>query len=119
MEIKMKTGELVQAFEAVQELAKMKLRPRAAFQIALLVSKMMEPVKVFEAQRKTIIETYGVREGDNISIPPAKLPEAQRLLDEVISTEITLSVDPIQVDSLGDIDVTPALMMSLQQFFVV
>lgn len=118
--IKIKTGELMSAVYALQDLAQQKMPVKGAYAVSRLLMKLTPDFEAAEAQRVEIIKSVSPAgpEGADIRLENGT-PEFKQFLDQfaqVTDTEIEVSIFRLDLDHLGDIAIAPATLVKLDPF---
>lgn len=114
MEHKCKLRELVDASQALRELADTRLRGSTAFLIARIVRVVNIELDSFDAGRKAIFEKFGVAEGQEVG--PDQKVEAEAEFGKLLDTELTLTFEPVPIELLNDVEIKPSVLVDLGRF---
>jgi len=106
-------GELVQAEEALQRLIEVKLPAKQAYHVAKLVRLIKAETQHYHAQREEAIRDLGdaTADGLEVRVPPDKMPEFLKRLNELFSVETRIDWPPLALADLPDI--TPGDLLRL------
>lgn len=107
MSITLKMTELLPSFEALVELTTVKMKMKAALRVSLMVKECTPIIESFEQQRQRLRDE--IKGGKS-------LESAQAELDEVSAMDVTINAEPIPVDLLEDIEISPLLLLQLSVF---
>jgi hypothetical protein len=99
--------ELLPSFEALVELTTVKMKMKAALRVSLMVKECTPIIESFEQQRQRLRDE--IKGGKS-------LESAQAELDEVSAMDVTINAEPIPVDLLEDIEISPLLLLQLSVF---
>ena len=97
---------------------------RAAFKVARLIRELDKENEMFDKQRIDIVTRYAKRdengnvmEQDNqILIDDDKMEEFQNEFNSLLETEVAVNAEKLDIDDLGDIELTPRQTMDLEKF---
>jgi hypothetical protein len=106
-------GELVQAEEALQRLAEVKLPAKQAYHVAKLVRLIKAETQHYHAQREEAIRELGdaTADGSEIRVPPDKMPEFMKRLNELFTVETRIDWTPLSVADLPEITAADLLRL--------
>lgn len=107
MSITLKLTELVPSFDALLQLANIKMKMKAALKVSLLIKECTPILESFEQQRQRLRDSIG--EGKS-------LESAQAEFDEVGAMDVMVNAEPIPVSFLDDIEISPILLLQLSPF---
>ena len=118
--MKLKLSQLVNAQNALSTLAIQRVVASTSFRIARNLKVVASEMELYEAQRKALLDKYGVLSADKTRYQfengnGEKFNEEFRAL---LDTEIDTSITPILMDDLGDVKMTPGEMLVLEWMFV-
>lgn len=123
--IEITLSELMDSASVMQELAKKPMKTKAAFQTARLMREIEKEYSLFQESRKGLIDKYADKdengepkadENGNYTVPKENIEEFNKELKEMLDQTLSLNVEPISLEDLGDADFTPADMMLLAPF---
>lgn len=123
--IEITLSELMDSASVMQELAKKPMKTKAAFQTARLMREIEKEYSLFQESRKGLIDKYADKdengepkadENGNYTVPKENIEEFNKELKEMLDQTLSLNVEPISIEDLGDADFTPADMMLLAPF---
>jgi len=123
--IEITLSELMDSASVMQELAKKPMKTKAAFQTARLMREIEKEYSLFQESRKGLIDKYADKdengapkadENGNYTVPKESIEEFNKELKEMLDQTLSLNVEPISIEDLGDADFTPADMMLLAPF---
>jgi hypothetical protein len=107
-------GELVQAEDALQRLIEVKLPAKQAYHVAKLVRLVKAETQHYHSQREEAIRELGVsspEHPDEIRVPPDKMPEFVKRLNELYSVETKIDWTPLALADLPDITAADLLRL--------
>lgn len=118
--IKIKTGELMAAVYALQDLAQQRMPVKGAYAVSRLLMKLTPDFEAAEAQRVEIIKSVAKAGPDGADILLEKgTPEFNQFLGQftqVTDTEIEVPIFRLDLEHLGDIAIAPATLVKLDPF---
>lgn len=123
--INVKISSLLNSTEALQKLAGADLKAKLAWQVARLLKAAEAELQSFNETRMTLIKKYGEKDAEgelitdekgNCKIPPEVIDTFTTELNELINTEVEISVNKISIDDLENISFTPSEMTLLEDF---
>ncbi len=114
MEIKVRLSDIVNAQGALNELGTQRLVARAGLQIGRALRVVSAELETFNKTRQVLIEKHGGIANPQTNRYDFKDEAAfNREFQDLLATEITLSVDKIKVDDLADCKIQIATMLAL------
>jgi len=99
-------GELVEAEDALTRLLEVKLSPQLAYSVATVMRTVKAETQHYHRQREVLIKELGEpvpNTPDMIRVRDAAVPEFLRRHAELIAVEATITVRPLQLETLPDI----------------
>ena len=123
--ITVKISDLLNSTEVLQKLAGTELKAKLAWQVGRLLKAADKEIQEFNETRMNLIKKYGEKdesgelvtdEGGNCKIVESNVVEFQNELNELINTEIEINANPLKIESLEDLDFTPAEMSNLEPY---
>ncbi|MEM3091778.1 MAG: hypothetical protein QXD05_01455 [Candidatus Pacearchaeota archaeon] len=118
MEITIK--QLIESAESLAILAQKDMPIKTSYKLGKLLNKIREELKLYEEQRNNLIKKYGkdigggnyqIDENDEEAINKFKKEH-----EELINLTVNIEYEPISLDSLGDIKISPMHMANLDLF---
>ncbi len=123
--IEVSLTELIDSISVMQELGQKPMKPKVAFQVARLLREIEKEYSLFQNQRTELINKYGARDetGElkrddkgNYSVDRENIEAFNTDLKELLNQTLTLNVEAIMLNDLGEINITPNEMLLLQPF---
>lgn len=123
--IQVTLNDILNNAEVFREISAKTLPVKTAFKVARLIRELDKENATFDESRRKIIEKYAEREESgeikqtsegNIVIQPDKIEECNREMIELLNTTIDINADKLNIDALGDIELTPTQMLGLEAF---
>lgn len=125
--------QLIASVEALNQLLQLSLPAKAAFRVARLVKQINEPLQTYNEVLKQLQEQYVSKDedGNAVTLPHPNNPEVRQLVfegeaqeayhkaaKELQETTVDLSITPLNIEDLGDIEVKPGLLFDLDWLFL-
>ena len=122
--MKIKAGELKIIAEGLSEILKIDLPVKPSYWLARIANKVESEMMAFETIRMNLIKKYAKKDkkGGFIFIQDKDKKQQYDISDidafnkefnELFSQEIEIDVNPIKLDSLGDIKIKPVILAKL------
>lgn len=124
--MKIKLGELDIILESMNKLIQKEMPVKASFLFGRLFKKLAEEYALFDSDRKKLLIKYcELDENDEVKIKDNlaffKSDEDANNFNkdilELSNLEIEIDWEPIEIDNLGDIEITPKDLINLNYFF--
>ncbi len=125
--ITIRLNDILNSIPIFREISNKSLPIKTAYQLARLIRELDRESTTFDESRRKIIEKYAERDENgefkqtdegNVIIMPEQINACNQEMAELLDTEIEINVEPIEIESLASIELTPAQMFSLEPFFV-
>lgn len=125
--ITIRLNDILNSIPIFREISNKSLPIKTAYQLARLIRELDRESTTFDESRRKIIEKYAEHDENgefkqtdegNVIIMPEQINACNQEMAELLDTEIEINVDPIEIESLASIELTPAQMFSLEPFFV-
>ena len=123
--IKVTIGELLNATEALQNLAKKELKARLALSISRILKNAEGEIQNFNDTRMNLIKKYGEKdengelittEDGNCKIPEDVATEFSNELNSLLDETIEINANKMTLEQLENLDFTPKDMVMLEPF---
>lgn len=123
--ITVKIMDLVNGTSALQKLADAQLKAKLAWQVSRILKAADVEMQSFNETRMKLINKYGEKDESgelitddqgNCKIIPDKLIEFTNEMNDLISNEVEINANKINMDDLGDINFTPGEITMLEPF---
>jgi hypothetical protein len=114
--MKVKAGQLWTSQQALSELLSKPLPGLSAYQVGRIVKLAQIELATLQEQMKALIAKHEgiVRENGSVTfMDNTKGQSMMQEWDEVLSVELELNAQPVSASKLGAVEVTPALMLTL------
>ena len=115
--VKMRAGELIDMYQALERIAQQKVPARAAYWVSRLMVKLRPEFEAFDAQHNAMAIKHGKDMGNGqFKVQPGE--SMQAFLAEyqpVAETEIEVDVQPIKIEVFGEAELAPADLMCIDK----
>ena len=117
--------EIIGGKEVFKKLAEMPLNIKAAYNIARIIREIEKENKTFEDTRQKLLFKYGekdssgqliINQNNQITIIPEQINNYNKEIQELLDEKIKLNVEPINLNDLGEIQITPAEIYQINMF---
>lgn len=106
--------ELLDNVKPLQELVEQKMPIATAYKIGKLIKECEVIIELFEGHKKELFEKFGnTLEDNNIEIPQENVEEFSKEIEVYLNEEIEIEVPAITIDMLGNIEIEPSALASL------
>lgn len=107
-------GALVNAEPALIRLSEIRLPIKIAYQIGKLIRTIAGDIGDFHIQRDAFIRQYGgPAENNQITVLPEHISTFLLDMNELSSTSVTIDMQPLDLNSFGTVDISPADLIAL------
>lgn len=123
--IRITLNDILNSVQIFREISVKPLPIKTAFRVARLIRELDKENTTFETSRRAIIEKYADRnengemkqtEEGNIIIQQENIIECNNELNDLLNTEIEINADKLNIDDMGDIELTPAQAYNIEAF---
>lgn len=114
--MKITAGEVYDAYQALQVLAKEKLPVKGAYWLGRLVRKLEPEYHAVETQRNELVKKHGKDKDGQIQVSGAAIPAFSAEFSQVLSSEIEIDCPMLKLELLGDGAISGGLLIPLQRF---
>lgn len=117
--------DIIGGKEVFKKLAEMPLNIKAAYNIARIIREIEKENKTFEDTRQKLLFKYGekdssgqliINQNNQITIIPKQINNYNKEIQELLDEKIKLNVEPINLNDLGEIQITPAEIYQINMF---
>lgn len=122
--MKVTLGKINASVDALRKVSDMELPIRIAYRIGKALSKISEEQLEFDKHRQKLFEKYGEKvkddegnETDRIQVPRENMEKFIGELEELLGEQVDIDAEPIMLDDLEDIRLTPLEMSALSYLF--
>jgi hypothetical protein len=120
MELTLK--QLVEKSESLGKLLNKELPIRSAYRLGRLSNAIKSELEQYDIHRNLLIKKYGKEKDGQISIDPKDKLAIDKFVkdnDELLSVSVKIdSYNPISINELGDIKLSPIDLGNLEIFFI-
>lgn len=123
--ITVKISDLLNSTEVLQKLAGTELKAKLAWQVGRLLKAADKEIQEFNETRMNLIKKYGEKDDSgelitddngNCKILEPEIEEFSNELNELINSEVEINTNRIKIESLEELDFTPAEMSNLEPY---
>lgn len=117
--------DIIGGKEVFKKLAEMPLNIKVAYNIARIIREIEKENKTFEETRQKLLFKYGekdsagqliINQNNQITIIPEQINNYNKEIQELLEEKIKLNVEPISLNDLGEIQITPAEIYQINMF---
>lgn len=117
--------DIIGGKEVFKKLAEMPLNIKVAYNIARIIREIEKENKTFEDTRQKLLFKYGekdpsgqliINQNNQITIIPEQINNYNKEIQELLDEKIKLNVEPINLNDLGEIQITPAEIYQINIF---
>lgn len=117
--------DIIGGKEVFKKLAEMPLNIKVAYNIARIIREIEKENKTFEDTRQKLLFKYGekdssgqliINQNNQITIIPEQINNYNKEIQELLDEKIKLNVEPISLNDLGEIQITPAEIYQINMF---
>ena len=120
--MKVKMLVLIKSLNSLKVLCSLKIPVKTSFKLSRLMKKINEEVTIYEELQKKLVDEYGVIGDDKefkvVSVGSEHYEKVNLELNEILDTEIEFDFEPINIEELGNIEIEPAHLHSLEHLFI-
>lgn len=123
--ITVKMADVVNSMEVLQKLAQQNFKAKLALSIARLLKQIEVEIQTFNTTRMDLIKKYGTKdengelitdEEGNCKIDPESVETFNKELSDLLTTEIEINANKIDVELLDGCNFTPSEITALEPF---
>ena len=123
--ITVKIENLLNSVDTLQKLSQKDFKAKLAWQVARLLKSAEAEIQSFNETRMNLIRKYGEKdengelitdENGNCKIIPEDIETFTNELNELITSEVEINANKLDINLFGDIDFTPSDMAALEPF---
>lgn len=124
--IYMKLYQIENVYQSLTKLLTKELSIKTSYKLSKLGKLIIDEYKLFEETRMKIIDKYGdkdeegniIQNDNKITIPKENLDSFNKEFNELMDIEVKFDFEPISIDKLGEINISPIDLMVLGDFIV-
>lgn len=119
-QLKITLKNVIESQQAIQNLLPQKLSPRVAYWLAKASRVIMDEGKNFDAARLSLLDKSFEKseDGTRYDIPEDKRAGFQKEFDELLSTEIEVSLRQLTLDELKGVEISVLDMMTIEWLII-
>ncbi|MDD4781936.1 MAG: hypothetical protein PHT02_15225 [Tissierellia bacterium] len=122
----MKLYQIENVYQSLTKLLTKELSIKTSYKLSKLGKLIIDEYKLFEETRMKIIDKYGdkdeegniIQNDNKITIPKENLDSFNKEFNELMDIEVKFDFEPISIDKLGEINISPIDLMVLGDFIV-
>lgn len=123
--IEITLNDILNSQQALQEIAGMNMRAKTAFKIARIVHAIESELESFNKARQNLLKKYGEKDSDgklvineegNYIIIPDKIDYYNNEIKELLTTNIQLNIEPIELNELEQLEFTPTFAYQIEKY---
>ena len=90
---------------------------RTSFKLSRMIKSLTEELNAYDEHKRRLFDRYGVRVDETtIKITEENTAIYQKEMDELGQTEVELDYDPISIDEIASITISPYDLSQLSAF---
>lgn len=106
--------QLLDNSKALHELVVQKMPIATAYKLGKMIKECDVVIELFESHKKELFEKFGnVLEDGNIEIPKEKVEAFGEEINVYLDEEIDIAIPKITIEQLGNIEIEPSVLTSL------
>lgn len=123
--IEITIGELINSQSTFRELATMPIRLKTSFAIARIIREVEAEMNIFEQSRQVLLDKYSIKDENgqpkttddgNIMIQTDLIDNYNKDVQELLAEKITLNANPIRLEELENLELTPSQVYMIEGF---
>lgn len=111
--------KLVESDTALKELSELKVKAKISLSIALMLKQVVPIVSLYQDtynKRLAEVGTPVKEKPGNFTFSPEVGAELQKELDETLDKEVSLDIQKLSIDALGDVPISPGALRLLDWY---
>lgn len=117
--MKLQLGEIRNMKEPMSLLLDKDLPIKVAWKLTKFVKVLDKELSEIEEFRVELVKKLGVEDKEGaLQVPEGKMPEFIDSFNDLLMTEVTFEFEPVDVESLGDLQVSTKELLALDKIFV-
>jgi hypothetical protein len=120
--IQMSVAQVVTSEKPIANILAAKLPVKAAYQLAKIGKTLGKELETFNEQRNKLITELGRVNGSGVPEIKAEdenFPEFVRQMNDLLSMQIKIDLDPVKLDALGDkAEIAPSDLIACDGFII-
>jgi hypothetical protein len=110
----MKRSEIINANYVLQEIGQTKMNQKLAYFVARNILYLEPEMKIFEEARVKLLNEYGTKTGNEVTIPDEKKADVDKEFNELLGIEVTIPhVHKIKMNDFGNFEIAPAQLLTI------
>lgn len=97
--------EIINSFQNIEELTKVKFPIKASFQLTRLYKKLLPEVQSFHIKKNELFKELGEQNGEMWNIKPENQESFIKQIKELGDVEIEFDFTPLRISELGDVQI--------------
>ena len=122
--IKVTLNDIITNNNLFREIHSKPMPARTAFKVARLIRELDKENEMFDKQRIDIVTRYAkrdengdmVEENNQVLIDDDKMQQFQDEFNALLDTEVEVNAEKLDIEDLGDIELTPKQIINLEKF---
>jgi len=115
--MKVTLEQIKNSHEAVKKLLNTELPVRAAFRLSNLAKATVDLIERIEETRMELVKKYGKEDAKgNFNVEAEKVEEFYKEFNEFLQEEVTLTLEPLNIDLIEGVKLTTIELISLEPF---
>jgi hypothetical protein len=119
--MKITISEVLNGKQVLEKLVEKEVSIKAAYRLSRIIKVLNGELQLFEEQRQKLVQKYGTQPEDapegNIVVSEENLEPFQKDLSELLTAEIDLGCEPMNIDEFGDnVEIKTAELMMIEKF---
>ena len=119
--MKIKLSVLVNTVFSLDVLLGQKIPVKTSYKLAKLTKQIKEEISIYDDVKKKLVDAYGtIEKGSPEKMVYAGSEHHEKVtseLNDILSTEIDLNFDVLNIEELGNIDIEPVHLYALEYLF--
>jgi hypothetical protein len=119
--MKITISEVLNGKQVLEKLVDKEVSIKVAYRLSRIIKVLNEELQLFEEQRQKLVQKYGTQQEDapegSITVSEENLEPFQKDLSELLTAEIDLGCEPMNIDEFGDnVEIKTAELMMIEKF---
>jgi hypothetical protein len=119
--MKIRLIEIKMIESSINKLMESALPVKTAYRLSRLLRDVSQELQTLEENRVRLVTQYAddAKEGQEVKVPEGKLKEFQDAFNELLQEEVEITFDPVSIDDLEEVKLTPVDMIRLEKIISV
>ena len=118
-------NDMLNSQNVFREIANMPIKMRTSFAIARIIRNLETELETFEKTRQELIQMYGeknddgslkINEDGNIIIASENIEKYNNEIQDLLNEEITIAAEPLRIEDMEYIELTPTQAYMIEKF---